>query len=310
MENGIYARIHTSKGEILGKLEHEKTPLTVANFVGLAEGDIANSAKGKGEPYYDGLKFHRVIDNFMIQGGDPSGSGAGGPGYKFRDEFHPELRHNSAGIFSMANAGPGTNGSQFFITHTKTPWLDNKHSVFGKVVEGQSVVDAIEQGDRIEKVEIVRVGKEAEAFKAAEVFEKEQERSRDEAAAREKGEAEKMKSLTEGMEKTQAGLYYKIIESGEGKKAEAGKNVSVHYRGSLTDGTVFDDSHRRGQPISFPLGKGHVIAGWDEGIALLKEGDKARLLIPPAMGYGAAGAGGVIPPNAWLLFEVELVKVG
>ena len=309
MQDGLYAKFNTTKGEILVNLEYKKTPGTVGNFVGLAEGNLDNQAIPQGKPYYNGLKFHRVIDNFMIQGGDPQGTGAGGPGYNFDDEIHPDLKHDGPGVLSMANAGPGTNGSQFFITHLETPWLDGKHTVFGKVVEGQDIVNKVEQGDTIESIEIVRVGEDAKNFNAVESFRQfngaKEER---EAAAKKKSEA-LLDELAAGFDKTDSGLRYKIIQKGDGQKAEKGKTVSVHYKGSLPDGTVFDSSYKRNQPIDFPLGMGHVISGWDEGIALLSVGDKARFVIPSHLGYGQRGAGGVIPPNATLIFDVELMNV-
>jgi peptidylprolyl isomerase len=169
-EEGIYAVIKTNKGLITIKLEYEKAPMTVANFVGLAEGKVKNTAKPEGTPYFDGLTFHRVIADFMIQGGDPTGTGAGGPGYAFADEIHPDLKHTRAGTLSMANAGPATNGSQFFITHKDTPWLDGRHTVFGYVVTGQEVVNAIVQGDKMESVRIERIGKAAQAWDATKVL--------------------------------------------------------------------------------------------------------------------------------------------
>ncbi|MBW2961821.1 peptidylprolyl isomerase [Mesonia aestuariivivens] len=308
MENGLYAKFNTSKGEVLVKLHHDKTPGTVGNFVALAEGKQPNEAKKQGEAYYDGLKFHRVIPDFMVQGGDPDGTGAGGPGYNFDDEIHPDLKHNKPGILSMANAGPGTNGSQFFITHVETPWLDGKHTVFGEVVEGQDVVNKISQGDKIESLSIERVGEEAENFDGAEAFKTfNAEKAKREAETKKK-EEEALAQLTEGFTKTESGLFYKITKQGEGKQAEKGKPVKVHYKGKLTDGTVFDSSFKRNQPIEFPVGVGHVIAGWDEGILLLSEGAQASFVIPSHLGYGERGAGGVIPPNATLIFEVELVK--
>jgi peptidyl-prolyl cis-trans isomerase A (cyclophilin A) len=309
MQDGLYAKFNTSKGDILVKLEFEKTPGTVGNFVALAEGNLENSVKPQGTPYYNGLKFHRVIPDFMIQGGCPQGTGTGNPGYKFDDEFHPDLKHDAPGKLSMANAGPGTNGSQFFITHVETPWLDGKHTVFGNVIEGQDVVDAIAQGDTINTIEIIRVGKAAEDFNAIEAFRTfEGAREKRIAAEREAAKAE-LDKLAAGFEETPSGLRYKIIQKGNGKKAEKGNMVSVHYKGQLADGTVFDSSYKRNSPLDFQVGVGQVIPGWDEGILLLNVGDKARFVIPSDLAYGAAGAGGVIPPNATLVFDVELMNI-
>ncbi len=309
MKDGLYAKFSTTKGEILVNLEYQKTPGTVGNFVALAEGNLENSVKSQGEPYYNGLKFHRVIPDFMIQGGCPLGTGTGNPGYKFADEFHPDLKHDTPGVLSMANAGPGTNGSQFFITHIPTDWLDGKHTVLGKVIEGQSIVDTISQGDVLETLEIIAVGTEAEAFQAVEAF-RTFEGSREKGLAEAKAVIEaELDILATGFEKTESGLRYQILQKGSGAQAVNGATVSVHYKGQLADGTVFDSSYKRKEPIEFALGTGQVIAGWDEGVALLSVGDKARFVIPSHLGYGAQGAGGVIPPNANLIFDVELVDI-
>ncbi len=308
MNNGIYAKFTTPKGEILVNLEYEKTPGTVGNFVALAEGNLENDARSQGEPYYNGLKFHRVIPDFMIQGGCPQGTGTGNPGYKFDDEIHPDLKHDTPGKLSMANAGPGTNGSQFFITHVATPWLDGKHTVFGSVIEGQDVVDAVAQEDEMQ-VEILRVGETAEKWNAVEAFRTfEGAREKREAAEKAK-QKELLDQVAAGYDETPSGLRYKILQKGEGKKATKGAMVSVHYKGQLLDGTVFDSSYKRKQPLDFAIGVGQVISGWDEGIQLLQVGDKARLVIPSNLAYGERGAGGVIPPNSTLIFDVELMNV-
>jgi FKBP-type peptidyl-prolyl cis-trans isomerase len=245
----------------------------------------------------------------MIQGGCPQGTGTGNPGYKFDDEFHPDLKHDKPGMLAMANSGPATNGSQFYITHIETPWLDNKHTVFGNVVEGQDIVDSIAQGDELTSIEIVKVGAVAEKFNAIESF-RTFEGSREKREAEEKAtQKELMDSVAKGYDETASGLRYQILQKGTGKQATKGAQVSVHYKGQLLDGTVFDSSYKRKQPIDFAIGVGQVIAGWDEGIQLLKVGDKARFVIPSHLAYGEAGAGGEIPPNATLIFDVELMEV-
>ena len=309
MKDGIYAAIYTQKRTLTLQLHYEKTPATVGNFVGLAEGSLANEVKQTGTPYYDGLNFHRVIPDFMVQGGCPQGSGVGGPGYQFDDEIDPSLCHDKAGILSMANAGPGTNGSQFFITHVPTPWLDGKHTVFGCVIEGQETVDSIAQGDIIDKIEIQRIGKEAQDWDAVDAFNSFNQKAKERIEAQKAKQAKKLDKVSASFQQTDSGLRYQIIQEGTGQQAAAGQTVSVHYKGQLLDGTVFDSSYKRQQPIDFVLGQGQVIPGWDEGVLLLKVGDKARFVIPSDLAYGSRGAGGVIPPDAALIFDVELVAV-
>ncbi len=312
MEDGVYAQIETNKGTILLSLEYKKTPLTVANFVGLAEGVIPNEAKKEGEPYYDGLIFHRVVPNFVIQGGDPEGNGRGGPGYSFEDEFDQSLRHDKAGILSMANAGPGTNGSQFFITHNATPHLDDRHSVFGHVVEGMDVVNSIKQGDSIRHMEIIRQGEDAKKFtpEKNESFKRIIQIAQRSVEGKKNAQAQIDDSIDEKFpdaQKTESGLRYIVREKGDGEKPSPNTVVSVHYKGTLLDGKEFDNSYKRGKPIQFPVGAGKVIPGWDEGVLMMSRGEKRTLIIPPELGYGPRGVPGAIPPNAVLVFDVELV---
>ncbi|MBI9108055.1 MAG: peptidylprolyl isomerase [Spirochaetales bacterium] len=309
LSDGLYAEMTTSRGTILLELEYKKTPMTVTNFVGLAEGTIKNS-KGDG-PFYDGLKFHRVIDNFMVQGGCPLGTGTGDPGYKFPDEFDPSLKHTGPGILSMANSGPGTNGSQFFITHVKTDWLDGKHTVFGHVVNGMDVVNAIKKGDKLEKVTIIRQGAEAEAFKADQAaFDELIGGAAANAKAKleeaRKGELDLIKKNWPAAVETESGLRYIVEIKGDGgDKPKMGTAVTTHYTGTLLDGTKFDSSVDRGEPATFKIGQ--VIQGWNEALMDMSKGEKRTLIIPPELGYGERGHPGVIPPNAYLVFEVELI---
>lgn len=310
--NGLFARIATNKGDIVVRLEYQKTPLTVCNFAALAEGkmDIA-----RGRPFYDGISFHRVIANFMIQGGDPLGNGTGGPGYKFPDEIDSTLRHNGPGVLSMANAGPGTNGSQFFITHVATPHLDGLHTVFGRVVQGQDVVNAIKQGDRIETITIIRNGPEAAAFKADQAaFDNLLRNAGASAAARARAQRDaeiaQINAKYPNTQVTPSGIRYLIQKEGKGEKPAAGKTVRVAYKGMLLNGTVFDGSDFHGGPMSFQAGVGKVIKGWDETIMDMKVGEKRLAVIPPELAYGDRAVGnGLIPANSFLVFEMELVSV-
>lgn len=309
LKDGIYAVIDTEKGEILLSLDYKRCPMTVCNFVGLAEGSL--NMEEPGVPFYDGLNFHRVISNFMIQGGCPNGDGTGGPGYRFPDEFNPELKHDGPGVLSMANAGPGTNGSQFFITHTATPWLDGKHTVFGHVIEGQDVVNAVEQGDKINSVKILRVGKDAEAFDVspatfADLCDKLEARHREELRNARKKVEEEIEKRFPNAEKTSTGLRYIITKSGSGNTSpKYGQKVTVHYQGELLNGKVFDSSLIRKQPAVFKIGE--VIEGWNEALMTMKKGEKRLLIIPPDLGYGEYGYPGVIPPDSYLIFNVELL---
>ncbi|HIP37355.1 MAG TPA: peptidylprolyl isomerase [Crocinitomix sp.] len=311
LEKGIYANISTNKGDILLMLEMERAPLTTANFVGLAEGNLKVDTVVISKPFYDGLTFHRVIQGFMIQGGDPNGNGSGGPGYKFYNETSDSLKHDGPGVLSMANAGPNTNGSQFFITHVATPHLDGGYNVFGHVVKGQNVVDAIVKGDTIQTVMIYRIGKQAKKFNATEVFAKATKDIEDKKANalknRNKDFKTKMLKQFPNAVQTESGLMYVEDKAGQGAKPKDGQKVFVHYSGFFIDGRKFDSSYDRGQPLGFVLGKGQVIKGWEEGIKLMNKGAKYTLLIPYWLGYGAKGHPAGIPPKADLIFNVELV---
>jgi peptidylprolyl isomerase len=309
--DGLFARIGTDRGEIVIRLEYTKAPLTVCNFVALAEGNMTVCG---GKPFYNGLSFHRVIDNFMIQGGDPRGNGSGGPGYQFPDEFDSTLRHDGPGVLSMANAGPDTNGSQFFITHTETPWLNDHHTVFGKVVDGQRVVNAIKQGDKIKQIRIVRNGSAAKAFKADQAaFDgllKQVKGSADaKAKASRDADLARITAKYPGLKQGDAGLLYLIQKEGRGDKPKAGSTVSVNYTGMFVTGDVFDASASHGGPLEFTAGTGQVISGWDKAVMDMKLGEKRIAVIPPELAYGERGVDGAIPPNSFLVFEMELVGI-
>ncbi|MDX1445249.1 peptidylprolyl isomerase [Lishizhenia sp.] len=335
LEDGIYAEIETNRGVMLLNLEYEKAPLTVANFVGLAEGDLTVFDTIEfDQPYYDGLIFHRVIDNFMIQTGDPKANGTGGPGYRFYDETDNGLTHHDAGVLSMANAGPNTNGSQFFITHRSTAHLNGIHTVFGHIVVGQDIVDQTQKGDTIVEMKIIRVGKEARKFDATKTFKVEYEKRKYLFEEEQKRKAElqkqnmariqKCKSMnideykeyfkTLVLEKdstavqTASGLMYAVLDEGTGKSPERGDRLQVHYIGTHFYGDKFDSSYDRNQPIAVNYLVQRMIPGFDEALALSKEGSKLVVYIPYYLAYGAQGRPG-IGPYADLIFSVSLVDI-
>lgn len=344
LEDGMYAEFNTSMGPIVAELYFEETPVTVASFVSLAEGTSKMvDSTYKGKKYYDGLIFHRVIDGFMIQGGDPTGTGSGGPGYKYPDEFVDSLSHDSKGVLSMANAGPGTNGSQFFITLAPVPQLDSRHTIFGKVVKGQDVVDSIgktETGPRdrpvkdivINEVKIIRKGSEAKNFEAPKVFENQLAEIEAEKEAQAKEMQEKASKIAAEFEKLEAeadsldsGLKIYFENKGDGEKPKNGQKVNLNYEGYFADGTIFDTNNeelaremniyneqRAAQGGYGPMATVYgpdapMIPGFKEGIQQMKVGDEVVIWIPSHLAYGERGAGGVIPPNSDLIFKLEMV---
>lgn len=345
LKDGIYAEIITNKGTVVAELFYEQTPMTVGNFISLAEGtNTMVDSIYKGKKYYNGITFHRVIKDFMIQTGDPKGNGAGGPGYKFPDEIVDSLTHKSKGILSMANAGPGTNGSQFFITLKETPWLNGKHTVFGEVVIGQEVVDSIGtapvDGSKpkstisMTEVNIIRKGKEAKAFDAIGAFEGKLKEEEAKVAEKERKakeikdvNAKKYADLKATAKKLDSGLEIVMLkEVPDGEKPKATDQVGVHYAGFLTDGTIFDtsieavaeaagilDQRRADANAYIPLvmsysPEARMIPGFKEGVQQLRVGEKAVLFIPHHLGYGERGVG-PIPAKADLIFEVELTNI-
>lgn len=326
--DGIFATISTTKGDIVVVLEYVKTPITVANFISLAEGTNPNVKveRLKGKPFYDGLKFHRVINDFMIQGGDPDGNGSGGPGYAFKDEFVEELKFEKGGVLAMANSGPATNGSQFFITHKDTPWLNGKHTIFGHVVSGMDNVNKIVQDDIMTKITITRKGAAAKKFDAVKILAEDVKKQEAKKAEAQKVISQKAAYIAATKAKattTASGLKYVITQKGTGVKGAAGSTIYFHYAGYLEDGNLFDssmakvakeygkydpnrDAQKGYQAFPFEVGKKDgMIPGFIEALDMMTDGEKAIFFLPSNLAYGERGAGGVIPPNANLIFEIE-----
>jgi len=344
--DGLFADIETTQGNIIVKLNYKETPVTVANFVTLAEGkNTFVKAEYKGKPFYNGTIFHRVIKDFMIQGGDPTGTGMGEPGYRFEDEIVPTLKHDKKGILSMANAGPATNGSQFFITQVPTPHLDGRHTVFGETVKGLEVIDAIantktvmndkpEKDIKINKITIIANGKDAKSFNAVKVFEdyfKEINKREREKEAKTKAAAAKFLEEVKVQEPQAKALpsgvkIFKLVD-GKGKQPNHTHQVMVNYAGYLKNGTLFDSNvkeieeaygkydslrEQQGGYQAFPMPyntSAQLIPGFRDALLTMKVGDKIRVFIPAALGYGERGAGDVIPPNSDLIFDIEITDI-
>ncbi len=335
MAPGMYAVFETTQGTIICQLEFEKTPLTVANFVGLIEGNFKAAGQEFTEPYFDGIKFHRVINDFMIQGGDPTGTGRGGPGYRFPDEFVQDLKHTGPGILSMANSGPNTNGSQFFITHKATPWLDGKHTVFGHVVQGQEVVDAIKQNDTMDKVTVLRVGEKAQAFNAAETFETLYAPFYEEyvvwpayvdsvskmsiadfnAGFYKKVKASLPKKQAKKLKQTESGLVYLLDKRGKKKTmVNPGDTLDVHTEGKhYSSGKPFFNTRDEGaesMKFQFQNPMRRMVNGFEEALQMMGAGGSGTFWLPYHLAYGVGGNPGArIKPYEDIIFTVEVVSV-
>lgn len=340
LDNGIYAEFQTNKGTFIAKLYNDTAPLTVSNFVALAEGTNGMvDSTYKGKRFFDGLTFHRIIKDFMIQGGDPKGDGTGNPGYAFPDEFTDTIQFDKKGLLAMANSGPGTNGSQFFITLKDTPWLNGRHTIFGEIVQGQDVVDAIgsveteKPGDKpvqpiiIEKVNIINKGNTKVPYFTEEMGKREEERKEKEARIRVVADqkAKEFQTLRAQADSLPSGLKIHFSEKGDGIQPNEGEKVLVNYAGYLANGQLFDsnvfenaekyetvDKMRQaaGQYIPIPMdysANAQLIPGFREGLLSMKVGDKATIFIPSHLGYGENGIQGIIPPNSNLVFELEIV---
>ena len=329
--DGLYAEVTTNKGLIVLRLEFERTPMTTANFVGLAEGTIKNAAFPEGTPYFDGTTWHRVVPGHVIQCGIPKSDKAKDPGYQFPNEIHPDLNHGRAGMVNMANGGPHTNGSQWCITLGDRSYLDGDYTVFGHVVEGMDVVFSIMQGDDVQNIRIIRVGKAARKFRpTTESFQKmvEEAKVRVKDADKKKGrdENEMIAKNWPNAFAAENGLKYIIVTEGKGKIPAPGAKLKIAYSGKTLSGKSFVSTAEAGKPywgekpelFDFEVGKSKVNPGFDTSIAQMKKGEKRLVIVPSDQAYGTGGFYArqregekrfVISPNTILVYEVELLDI-
>ena len=309
---GLYAEFSTSRGNMIFRLDPDRTPLTVTNFCGLAEGTLPNDFKKPGEPYFDGLDFYREAAGYAFFSGDPEGDGTGGPGYTFPRETGALISTGAAGILVMDGFATESAGSRFFILLEGDAYLDSKYTAFGRIVAGSRVLKKIRRGDTIESVRIIRVGGEARRLKFnpasfAELLERANLAEIENLRIISPDLADAVLGLGDERQKTPTGIYYEVLKTGEGGKPGPGARVSMHYTGTLLDGTVFDSSRDRDQTFDFTLGKDGVIPGWIEMVMDMQPGEVRKVVIPPFLAYGDQGYG-PIEPNSWLIFEMELVS--
>ncbi len=330
--DGLYAEVTTNRGLIVLQLEFEKTPMTAANFVGLAEGTIKNEALPEGTPFFDGTKWHRVVPGHVIQCGIPKDGKAQVPGYLFPNEIRlPELNHDRAGMVNMANAGPHTNDCQWCIMLGDRSYLDGDYTVFGHVVEGMDVVFKIVQGDEIKSVKIVRVGKAAEAFRPTtesfmKMVEAAKERVKKDDAQRKQAEDQLTAAMLPKAVDGEKGLKYVIDREGSGAAPAQGARLKIAYSGftllyglkfaSSADGTPCPGD--KPETFVFELGKTKINPGIDAMVAQMRKGEKRTLIVPAAEAYGTSGFYAkerkgekrfVISPNTVLVYKIELLDV-
>ncbi len=316
LPEGLYAIIDLEKGSIVLELFYKEVPMTVSSFVGLAMGKFAIKTDRKGN-FFAGLTFHRVVKDFVAQGGDPNGNGTGGPGYSFNDEIVDSFKFSSEGILAMANSGTNSNGSQFFITLGKTPWLEGKHTIFGKVAKNMDVVKSIKEGDTMLSVKIIPKGNDPAQFikniswkTFSTLIEKKQKE------LKEKLKVKKNKIIAElekaSYKKTQEGIYYKVISKKKGKDTLAKKGDTIQTQYELRiygNNEIIDSSYKRKEPLTIVLGSNQIIQGWEIILQKIPKGAKWSVVIPPELGYGNREVGNVIPAYSFLHFTIELESI-
>ena len=329
--DGIYAELETNRGTIVLELDFERTPLTTANFIGLAEGTITNQAFPAGHPFFDGTVFHRVVPGHVIQAGIPIGGETDSPGYTIPNEISPDLSHNRAGILGMANAGPHTNSSQFYITLGDRSYLDGNFTIFGRVIEGLPVVQSIQQGDTAQRIKILRIGKKARRFRVdndsfnRRKIEVEQNVARMEEENKKK-ETEWIRTNWPDAIQSPQGSLFKITQTGTGAMPETGRTLLVRYSGLFPDGTSFCSTGEAGHPFRekegesflFVVGTTSITAGLDAALTDMRRGEHRTIICPPELGYGIQGFYArpregerrfVISPNTTLVYFVELLDI-